>query len=1830
MLSVSLQSKEDQMKKRIISLFLVLCMMLTVFPVSIFATEGEITPTPFVFTLTGEKNVEIYDSYYGEFFYKRYNGWVADLISINSGGDLVTINATAVGEDGETPIALKVALLRIGYFGDGSVEEMIEQEFVSGFAAFTIMNDATYKVVIFADEGAKGTVSGSYTIESDAVVTIPSRVDATLPFETEYELGSEAPVKYDMSVAYSVQYRVSLSAGEEMTVTAMGKDSPIPVDLKFYTVEGKATSGCFAVKGGNASDNMGVVSTFTAPTDGYYAVDVRSGNITAVGTVSVSITSRATGAVDVIHTLTPDATVESIPSTFTFDKDSCKTVVKDYRAAIGKAFAVTLGDKEALRVDFYGVDEAVDTFVSVYDESGYHADYNDDTYSDGKGEICNYMNGAGEYLVYLFAPIDYTGSLKVEFKQSATFEEIAVDAEKITLGEDAITRSFKYSNGITAKIDGGLYNFDVFKVDLTVGTTLCVNGISDMLNMCFIDVYRVLEDGSLEHCIGAETHGWGEACSLKYSPVVSGTYLVACSGELMDMETLTVTVSVKDGVYTDPQDVMKAFSYATEVSLPYSENITIPSVSYIVSTSPSGGMELTSLRSSSDTVEAYGVVKKLNMTYGDRISISFNGATDQIDTRVWIYGKGDDGTELLEYFDSDNNDGMGESATFTAPYHDTTYYFFFGTTDEEAVGKTCSVAVAEDSSLPKNAAENLLVSDAPYLVLPIETTFTVSDNEIIANDWTVYGVPGRLELAKGEVLTFSVEGIGDDVDTRIWVYKYNRTKGCYEYLSTIDDDNGTTEYASSSYNLGEAGTFTATEAGKYGFVFGTVEKGSVGYTVGIKLSSSIKAMTLAELFASDDCIELSLSVDSTFVAPSDPYVDAGFMFHGIARYKELSAGDSISYNVKGPDACAIMFKYNMETETFEYYDSNTNIPRGLLTDSVSGTFTVESAGTYGIFFGSMQNGAGDTFAYAVASGTTVPTPSGSPAFGDSGSQKTCGSDFKALFDDCEIIPLPFSDTLSMPMVPVVESGITCVGVSGTVTLGAGQTLNIIVGGKSESFPTVVGIYRRSISGGTSTYYLESFNQSEGGQTISFTATTAGSYMIFLGSTASQACGEDFGVTISVSGGSTGGGTCVMPDDLDDFAIDPGTLPFETTGFIHGSTVFTTSDEPMSGYVYKVAMSSGDSIDVTCTPVDEKNGFDTKIMIYYKDAQGKFKFIGFYDNDAAGVYGEKVNFIANEDGTYYFFVGSYEYTAGAYSDTNCTIKIEKGLSASELFEGARVLSVPSEFDYTLGSEDSIFFAGVTIDGFVATVNVEAGKSVNVKFAGKNPDDYVDTVLELYRLKNGKYTFVGRVDNGSEEEMVFYGGDEGETFGIIFRSWSGDSTDVCTVSLSYVEYDLISGKIDTIPTATLPSYNDRKKSDFENVIIPTGMGVLGCFERFTLDSERSLAIRTYGKDVNVLCNATLYRITETGEWELMETDDSFEWIGDGRHLWFASLEAGDYIVVYDYLDVEANTVHTEIVSYRPNMTEFMDFTSATEDMSGDKWAWDNENRILYLEDGFEFVSGNMEMMTIIGLPDGSTIMVSGNVEITSLNLYAIYGDGALTVMTCPDDEYKATLTIKDSYVGIIADGDLKLENINFNFSGYNTAVVAMGSCSFISCNTDIDTHYEMQGVVAYDLLVKSGTFKVVAGTGNIYVYTGVSLVDTEVDLRCSNSNFLMSVIIIDGPTRGYVTIEGSGSTFDAYYYGGETAEVTSDDLFISGRYFFANDDVPVRLVTKVTTIPGDVNGDGRINVRDVFLARQFLSGNLDPSAVDMEAADVNNDGRINATDVRILRTMIAGKI
>jgi Ca2+-binding EF-hand superfamily protein len=56
--------------------------------------------------------------------------------------------------------------------------------------------------------------------------------------------------------------------------------------------------------------------------------------------------------------------------------------------------------------------------------------------------------------------------------------------------------------------------------------------------------------------------------------------------------------------------------------------------------------------------------------------------------------------------------------------------------------------------------------------------------------------------------------------------------------------------------------------------------------------------------------------------------------------------------------------------------------------------------------------------------------------------------------------------------------------------------------------------------------------------------------------------------------------------------------------------------------------------------------------------------------------------------------------------------------------------------------------------------------------------------------------------------------------------------------------------------------------------------------------------------------------------------------------------------------------------------------------------------------------------------------------------------------------------------------------------------------------------------------------------------------------------------------------------------------------------------------------DVNGDGKINARDVRLLLRYIAGLTDAGEVKEGAADFNGDGRINARDARTILRYIAG--
>ena len=98
---------------------------------------------------------------------------------------------------------------------------------------------------------------------------------------------------------------------------------------------------------------------------------------------------------------------------------------------------------------------------------------------------------------------------------------------------------------------------------------------------------------------------------------------------------------------------------------------------------------------------------------------------------------------------------------------------------------------------------------------------------------------------------------------------------------------------------------------------------------------------------------------------------------------------------------------------------------------------------------------------------------------------------------------------------------------------------------------------------------------------------------------------------------------------------------------------------------------------------------------------------------------------------------------------------------------------------------------------------------------------------------------------------------------------------------------------------------------------------------------------------------------------------------------------------------------------------------------------------------------------------------------------------------------------------------------------------------------------------------------------------------------------------GATDGVYTVSLSCDPDDVY-----TGEMT-DILPI-----FVNGTVTVQNVQR-----GDVNGDGKINAKDVTSLRRYLAGGYGLTVNDA-AADVNGDGKVNAKDVTTLRRYLAG--
>ncbi|MBQ7671095.1 MAG: hypothetical protein IJS45_10315, partial [Clostridia bacterium] len=68
----------------------------------------------------------------------------------------------------------------------------------------------------------------------------------------------------------------------------------------------------------------------------------------------------------------------------------------------------------------------------------------------------------------------------------------------------------------------------------------------------------------------------------------------------------------------------------------------------------------------------------------------------------------------------------------------------------------------------------------------------------------------------------------------------------------------------------------------------------------------------------------------------------------------------------------------------------------------------------------------------------------------------------------------------------------------------------------------------------------------------------------------------------------------------------------------------------------------------------------------------------------------------------------------------------------------------------------------------------------------------------------------------------------------------------------------------------------------------------------------------------------------------------------------------------------------------------------------------------------------------------------------------------------------------------------------------------------------------------------------------------------------------------------------------------------------------EDIPV-----LDPLPGDVNGDKKLNSRDISVMKRCIASSLEEDDVVITVnADINGDGKINSRDLSALKRLIAG--
>ncbi len=206
--------------------------------------------------------------------------------------------------------------------------------------------------------------------------------------------------------------------------------------------------------------------------------------------------------------------------------------------------------------------------------------------------------------------------------------------------------------------------------------------------------------------------------------------------------------------------------------------------------------------------------------------------------------------------------------------------------------------------------------------------------------------------------------------------------------------------------------------------------------------------------------------------------------------------------------------------------------------------------------------------------------------------------------------------------------------------------------------------------------------------------------------------------------------------------------------------------------------------------------------------------------------------------------------------------------------------------------------------------------------------------------------------------------------------------------------------------------------------------------------------------------------------------------------------------------------------------------------------------------------------------------------------------------------------------------KAVNVVYNNSVYFTTV-ARKALNYVLFSCPDMTSSSGWSITSATTSDKASEKEEICSSGHDYSIEFITEAST-----CTESGTIKFVCSVCGDTTEE-TLSAAGHAFDSEFT--VDVEATESANGSMSRHCLCCDEVTD--VTEIvygsgeneeetTVVPGDVNGDGKVNSRDMMMLKKFLASSVSSDSISVDNADVNGDGNINSRDMMKIKKYLNG--